>query len=117
MRRSAWLWPAAIISSSIVVGILTFADIESPLRPVISLWFLFICPGMAIVRLVGVDEMVVELTLAVAVSLALDTLVPLVMLYAGWWSPKGSLGVLIGVSLAGATLQVIRPHLISSARI
>lgn len=114
MRRSAWLWPAVIISSSIVVGILTFADIESPLRPVISLWFLFFCPGMAIVRLVGVDEMGVELTLAVAVSLALDSLVALVMLYAGWWSPKGSLGVLIGVSFAGAGLQIIRSRQTSS---
>ncbi|MDP9472229.1 MAG: hypothetical protein M3Q71_16445 [Chloroflexota bacterium] len=104
MRQSAWLWPAVITSSSIVVGILTFADIESPLRAVISLWFLIACPGMAIVRLVGVDEMAMELTLAVALSLALDALVAMTMLYVGWWSPKGSLAVLIGVSLTGAAL-------------
>lgn len=111
MRPSAWLWPAVIIGSSLSVGILTFADIESPLRPVVSLWFLFICPGMAMVRLIGVDDMMVEVTLAVALSLALDALVAMTLLYAGWWSPEGSLSVLIGVSVIGAATQLMKSRL------
>ncbi|CAA9570966.1 MAG: hypothetical protein AVDCRST_MAG49-3609 [uncultured Thermomicrobiales bacterium] len=115
MRRSVGVWPAVIIGSSIVVGILTFADVESPVRSAVSLWFLIACPGMAVVRLIGVGETAVELTLAVALSLALDTLVAMVMLYAGMWSPEGSLAVLIGVSLVGAGLQILRTERAPSA--
>jgi len=49
-------------------------------------------------------------TLAVAASLALDALVAGVMLYCGAWSPQRGLAILIGLSAAGAALQLVVPR-------
>ena len=107
MTRLLWLWHAIIVTSAIGVGLLTFGDIESPVRPLIALWFLCVCPGMAWVRVLHLKERLAEWTLAVALSLALDAMVAGTMLYAGAWSPKWGLVVLICISLAGIVLQII----------
>jgi hypothetical protein len=92
------------------VAAVTFGDIVTPLRPVIALWFLLIIPGLAFVRLLQIGEYFIEIPLALALSLAIDAIVAGVMLYAGAWSPKGILAVLLWVSIVGAVLQVIEAH-------
>jgi hypothetical protein len=62
---------------------------------------------MAFVRLIGIREFFAEMSIAVALSVALDTLVAGVMLYTGSWSPNFGLAVLIGLSLTGVVLQLI----------
>lgn len=79
MTRSSWLWPSIIISSATSAGWLTYAAIESPIRPVIVFWFLLICPGMALMRWLRIQDTVAELMLAVALSLALDMLIAVMM--------------------------------------
>jgi len=116
--------PAVIVVSACLVGLLFYADIDTPLRPFVGLWFLLVCPGLALVRLLHLDDLVSEVMLAVAFSLTLDALVASTMLYAGVWSPGGALAVLISVSIGGATLQALRaasrpsvwPRLQKSAR-
>ena len=105
-----WLWPAVIALSAIAVAAVTFGGGAPALRPAIALWFLAICPGMALVRLLDVGDTAAELTLAIALSLILDAIVAIVILYAGLWSPRAGLLVLIALSLAGAALQVARPR-------
>jgi hypothetical protein len=100
------LWPVTILLSAAGIGVLAFAGLESPIRAVIALWFLFVCPGMAFVRLLRIEDALTELTLAVALSLALDGLVAGTMLYAGMWSPQWGLALLICMSAAGAALQI-----------
>ena len=107
MTRPTWVWPIIIIISALAVGGVTFGDVTSPMRPLLALWFLVACPGMALVRLLQLGETFTELTLAIAVSLALDTIVAGTMLYIGAWSPRWSLLVLIGISLFGAVLQLV----------
>jgi hypothetical protein len=102
-----WIWPIIIIASTIGVSLVTFGDVKSPIRPLIVMWFLFICPGMAFVRLLQLKEGFAEWTLAIALSFAMDTIVAGGMLYAGAWSPKWSLIVLVFLSLAGAMLQIV----------
>lgn len=106
MIRPRGLWPVTILLSAAGIGVLAFAGLESPIRAVIALWFLFVCPGMAFVRLLRIEDALTELTLAVALSLALDGLVAGTMLYAGMWSPQWGLALLICMSAAGAALQV-----------
>ena len=95
MKYSRWLWHALITVSAVCVGILTFMEILSPLRSLVTLWFLFICPGMAVVGLLRIEEQWVKLVLAVALSLAIDAVVAAVMVYTHLWLPKWGLVGLI----------------------
>jgi hypothetical protein len=100
-------WPAIIIVSSIAGGLAMAGDIGAPIRPLIAFWFLLICPGMAFIRLLHLQEWLTELTLAIALSLTVDTLVAEAMVLNHLWSPQGGLFGLICLSLAGAVLQLI----------
>ena len=106
-ERAAWLWAVAIVGSAVITVLLTLADLRSPVRVVSALWFLLVCPGMAVVRVLRVRDAVAEWTLAVALSLGLDALVAEAMLYAGVWSPASALLVLTGIGIAGAVLQLV----------
>jgi hypothetical protein len=62
---------------------------------------------MAIVRLIHLNDRFIELVLAVALSLALGTLVAEILVLAKRWSPPAILAILIGTSLTGASLQIL----------
>jgi uncharacterized membrane protein len=94
--------------SAIAAGFFAFGEIASPLRPVIALWFLSLCPGMAFVRFLDLGEQLPELIVAIALSLALDSIVAGLMVYTGTWSPRMGLAVLIALSVVGALLQLQR---------
>jgi hypothetical protein len=114
MIRPDRAWPIAIMLSAALVGVLAVGGVGSPFRPIATLGFLAVCPGMAIIRLLQLEDVLTELTLAVAFSIALDSLVAGTMLYAGWWSPGWALGLLLGVSVIGAACQ-LRPARLGSS--
>jgi hypothetical protein len=103
--RLSWLWPLLIIFSALAAGFVTFVIPVTALRPVIVLWFLLICPGMALVRFMPPLASVVEWTLALALSFAIDSIVAGIQLYAGKWSPAATLLILIVISIAAALVQ------------
>lgn len=105
--RGVW-WPVAIVLSAALAGAAFAARLGPPLQPIAAFWFLLVCPGMAYIRLVRIATPLVELALAVALSLALDTLVAEAFVLAGRWSAAGALATLIALSLVGAALQVAR---------
>lgn len=105
-RRSIW-WPGIIIASAAGAALALFGGIGPPIQPLIALWFLLICPGMAFIRLLEVGEPYIELTLALALSIALDALVAETLVLARLWTPGGALLVLICFSIAGAMLQLV----------
>lgn len=106
MTRADWLWPAIIIISAGAVCLMVFLLPNSPLRPALTLWFLLVCPGMAFVRLLGITPSYVEWMLGIALSLALDTLLSALMMYAYAWSWELALLLLAVLSVGGAALQV-----------
>lgn len=108
--RSSWLWPAIIILSAGATSFVTFVVPASPLRPIVVMWFLCVCPGIALVGLLRLNEPVVEWTLAVALSFAIDAMVGSIQLYAGRWSPTLTLEILIALSLAGMIMQIATIH-------
>jgi uncharacterized membrane protein len=87
-------------------GLLVFTGNESPFRAVMAFWFLLICPGMALVRFLRIGEPFAEVSIAIALSMAIDTIVAGTMLYAGAWSTSISLLVLIYISVGGAVIQL-----------
>jgi hypothetical protein len=114
MIRPDRAWPVAILLSAAFVGALAVGGAGPPLRPIATLGFLAVCPGMAIIRLLQLEDVLTELTLAVALSIALASLVAGTMLYVGWWSPMWALGLLLGVSVIGAACQ-LRPAQLGSS--
>jgi uncharacterized membrane protein len=107
ITRSTW-WISLITVSCLGVALAMVGHIDGAIRPVLAFWFLLICPGMAFVPLLHFKERLTELTLAIALSLALDTLVAEVMALNGIWSPKWGLFALICLTLSGLGLQVLR---------
>lgn len=108
MEVPKWLWPTIITASAAAIGGLVYGGLTSPIRPILAFWFLAVCPGMALVRLLRLRDAWTEVALATAISLSLDVIVALSLVYSHYWSPKFGLAVLIGVSLLGAALQLLR---------
>ena len=108
MKYRSLLWPAVIILSALAAGIVNFVLPAVEGRPIIVMWFLFVCPGMALVRFFRLNEAIAEWTLAVALSLSIDAFVAGIQLYAGHWSPPLTLGILIGFCVICATTQTLK---------
>jgi hypothetical protein len=75
------------------------------IRTPITVWFIAFCPGMAVVRLLGLDAPLAEVMLAFALSLALAGLIPGILLYLGAWSPSWSLTMLVAIAATGLALD------------
>lgn len=72
----------------------------SSLRVVLVLGFLAVCPGMAVMRLIQPGRLELWI-LAVALSLAIDQVVAMTMMYAGVWN---SLGAVVGLAMITTAL-------------
>jgi uncharacterized membrane protein len=99
-------WPTVLVVSTLLALLVTFINLQSPVRVVITFWFLLICPGMAFVRLLRIEDRLIELTLAVALSLSLDIIVVEGMLFFNRWSAELGLGVIAFACLIGTSLQI-----------
>lgn len=102
-----WLWPAIITLSAVAVELVAFVFPGIVVHPVLIMWFLFVCPGMTILRFFRLGETVVEWMLALALSLAIDAFIAGIVLYAGWWSPLSILSMLIGFCFVGVIIQLL----------
>ena len=100
-------WPVIIILSAAMAGLLTYVDVGSPLRLVVVMWFMLVCPGMVLVRFLALRDPLFEWTLAVALSLAADAFVAGALLYAGKWSTSSAFALLLGLTVAGALILEI----------
>jgi hypothetical protein len=100
------LLPVSLALIALVTGALVVIDAPSPLRSIVALVFLGIVPGLSIVNLFGLGDFTQKLVMSIGLSLALDTIVAGLAVYAGLWSPTGILGVLIGITVVGAGLQL-----------
>lgn len=106
-RVSSWLWPVVLILSTVAVAVVTEVTPDVPLRPYIVMWFLFVCPGMSLIRFIRLRDAVAEWTLALALSFTLDASVATVLMYAGLWSPSMILGILMGLCLVCVIIQSV----------
>jgi hypothetical protein len=70
----------------------------SPVRTLIVVWFLFTCPGMVLARLIQVEGGFEEASLGIGLSLGINIVVSLLLVYLGLWSA----GLVFGVAAAGS---------------
>lgn len=105
-------WPILITVSAL--GLLLVSGTTSPLRVTLTFWFLFLCPGMAFIRLFRFESRITELTLAIALSLALNTLISETMILARIWSAWVCLLIVMSITMIGVLIQTVQvfktPH-------
>jgi hypothetical protein len=94
-----------LVSSGLAMLEGVIATSSSPLRVIAVVWFLTVCPGLAIVGLLGLYDRWLALAIVPALSFALDVFVGGVLSYTGLWSPAAGILILVGVSIAGAVGQ------------
>jgi hypothetical protein len=99
-------WPVVVLLSTVAAGLAQLLGLDFPGRPLLFFWFFLCCPGLGLVRLLRVDDPAVHWTLTLALSLGLDVVVALAMLYAGLWSPGLGVGVLSAVALGGVAAEL-----------
>ncbi len=97
-----------LLGSSLVLVAATVAGAPQPLRGVVALWFFLTCPGLAIVGLLRIDDLLAEALIAVALSVAIGMLLAVAMVLTHTWSPVVATATLVALSLAGAGAQVRR---------
>ncbi len=100
------IWRASVIACTLATGVDTFLDVQSPLRPILALCFLLLCPGMALVGLLRIEDMAVRVTLSLALSVAVDASVATLALYAHAWSSPLIFTVLAGITLGIVALEI-----------
>ena len=85
-------------------------DVAGPARGILALWFFLTCPGMAIVGLLDVEDLLSEVVLAIALSIAIGMLLAVAMLVTHTWSPDGAMAILLTLSVFGAIAQARMAH-------
>lgn len=99
-------WPSVLLASCAAVAVTTWGWSSSPARPAITAWFMLVCPGMALVRLLPYRGFLTRIVLAVAASLAIETCLAEIALETHAWSPGVTLGELIAITVAGVVLEL-----------
>jgi hypothetical protein len=105
VRQLSVLFGTLPVSLGILAAIVVVLEAPVEVRAPIVLAFLAGGPGAAIVGLLGLDDPLHQLTLSVAMSIAVSSLVSLVSLYAGLWSPTGILLAIVMITIATVSLQ------------
>ena len=103
-----WLFQILPILLGIEAGIASLAKAPTEIRLPFVLGFLLICPGLAAVRLIAIEDRLHQLTLALALSLGISSLISLAAIYAGVWSPDGILLAVIGLTILLALIPSFR---------
>jgi hypothetical protein len=99
-------WPLVIFLSGALLATLVAADVQSPVRVVLTLWFLLVCTGMAFVPLLSIERPLTELGLGVIASIAVDSVVTTAILLAGDLSAVTGLVALQALCLLGCAAQI-----------
>lgn len=76
-------------------------------RAGVTLAFMLVGPGLALIGLLHLDDLMLEISLALALSLALETLLAMSMLLLKHWVPSTGLSILEVEAAAGALAQVV----------
>ena len=109
MIPERWIRPLIIFASTTALAGAMTAGGASPVRTVLAVWALAVCPGLAVVGAMGLRDHWIEASLVIGLSLALDVIVSGALTYAVGWSPDAALVILLVFSLIGAAVQAARP--------
>jgi hypothetical protein len=118
IRSATWVLGAAVAAGGAGVG-LAAAGVASPLRSVLVLLFLAVAPTVAIAGLLPTLDSFARVMIACAADIVLLSLVAMIMLAEGIWSPvHGLLAVAVITALClAAQVPVVRRRAVALALI
>ena len=99
-------WPWIITIACTVTGLTLWTGFLPDFRPMIVFAFLLVCPGMAYVQLLSINDSIIKVVLAIALSLSIDTIVAMILLASGAWAPLRGMMIIIAISLLGIILRI-----------
>ena len=97
-----------LLLATIALVLASILGLPEIVRGALTLAFVVVCPGMAVVLLIRLDDAIAEFMLGLAVSLALVGIIPGVFLYLGAWSPEWSLAVLVIITWVALGVDLVR---------
>lgn len=98
------IWTIVVLLSAAAAALVFYTGFGAALRPVVLFWFLLVIPGMAFIRLMYIVEAINRWALAVGLSLAIDSIVAIVLLYSGSWRVEYGLAAILAISVIGALI-------------
>src|SRR5579885_3021782 len=105
--RLSWLWSTINLFTALLTSVFVFVVPATPFQPYIVMSFVCFCPGMALVRFLRLNDLATELSLAVALSLSVASIIAGALLYSKHWSPLDTLTALILLTLICSIAQLI----------
>ncbi len=102
------LWTLSLLFITLLAGVSQLTLPPASVRPVVTVVFLLLCPGAALLSFYHLENAMSELVLSVALSLALVTLTAELTVLLGLWSLEVSFWFLFALSLPGTVLRLLR---------
>jgi hypothetical protein len=102
---TAWFTFSSIWGAVALIAVM--ANVDPTYRAPLVLAYVLVFPGFAFVRLLGIPSIAARVSLAVAISLALDVLIPAALVYGGIWSPRAALLILVAVTVVASAVHVL----------
>lgn len=107
------IWSAIIVASSGLLIVAVQTGGSSPVRTIITLWCFLVCPGMAYIQSLHIEYAPIRWTLAIALSISIDILVALAILYGGVWNYKLGMFVILIITWIGVGISIMRAWTVS----
>ena len=104
----SFLWPLGLLFSTDLTVIAISLNLQSPIREILAFWFLLVCPGMAFIRLFNFREIIVEWTLAIALSITINTLISEILVLNHIWSIGLATFLVAAFCITGSILQIVQ---------
>lgn len=105
-----WLLARTAIIVALTAGCITAVATgwHSPIRVVLAVGFLLFCPGLALAEVLEVRDLALRVAIATGASIALDTLLSLLLIYTGAFSISLALAIIAALTLAAVAAALIR---------
>lgn len=100
-------WKPRLLLGITALAVLTQFTLPS-LRPGAAFLFLLLCPGAALIGLLGLKSAIADWTLSLALSLALVSLLAQVNIVAGVGTLETAFWLLVALSTIGFAAQLLR---------
>lgn len=100
-----FIWPFLIVVGGLLLALLVQLDVNSPARQLLAVGYLLFCPGMAWIPLLSIENRFMQITLAIALSIALTTLVGLLLLYTNTYSTLSALYTILLLNSVGIVVN------------
>ena len=104
MSRNPRLVALIVIFSGVLALLADLVHLGQPLQFAFVLWFVAVCPGLAIGRLIGLKEPLAWIGLTVPISLAVVTVLAEALVIAHRWSPTGLLAGLVVATIVSCAI-------------